>query len=153
MSGSAVEVSITIDAPVEDVFDLAMNPNGTLDWVTIAREVKDVKGTYTEEGFEMKQQLCLRGVPFWVSWDLVEVRAPNYARFEGKGPMRSKAFIENRLEEKDGKTVFHYRNEFKAPLGPLGSTASKVLTGGVPEREANASLQNLKKLAEQRVKA
>lgn len=153
MSGSAVEVSITIDAPVEEVFNLAMDPDGTLDWVTIAREVKDVKGSFTEEGFEMKQQLCLRGVPFWVTWDLVEVRAPYFARFEGKGPMRSKAFIENRLEEKGGRTVFHYRNEFKAPLGPLGSTASKVLTGGVPEREANASLQNLKKLAESRVRA
>ena len=79
---------------------------------------------------------------------LVEVDAPHYARFEGKGPMRSKAFIENRLEEKDGKTVFRYKNEFKAPLGPLGATASKVVTGGVPEREATASLKNLKQLAE-----
>jgi hypothetical protein len=62
--------------------------------------------------------------------------------------MRSKAIIENRLEERDGKTVYRYKNEFKAPFGPLGSTAEKVLAGGVPEKEARASLAKLKALAE-----
>jgi uncharacterized protein YndB with AHSA1/START domain len=150
---SAVEVEIFINAPVEDVFSLAMDPKSTLEWVTIARDVKDVRGEPTAEGFEMKQQLCLRGVPFWVTWDLVEVDAPHYARYEGKGPMRSKAFIENRLTERDGGTHYRYTNEFKAPFGPLGSTAQRIVAGGVPEREAHASLENLKKLAESRVRA
>ena len=145
---STVVVEMQIDAPIDEVFALAMDPKRTLDWVTIARDVKDVKGSPTAEGFEMKQQLCLRGVPFWVTWDLVEVDGPNFARYEGRGPMRSKAFIENRLTEQDGGTLYRYSNEFKAPFGPLGSTAQRVLAGGVPEREARASLQNLKKLAE-----
>jgi uncharacterized protein YndB with AHSA1/START domain len=150
---SVVEVSMQIDAPIDEVFALAMDPQTTLEWVTIARAVKDVKGDPTVEGFEMKQQLCLRGVPFWVTWHMVEAEAPSYARYEGRGPMRSKAIIENRLSEQDGGTLYTYRNEFKAPFGPLGSTAEKVLAGGVPEREARASLQNLKKLAEARVRA
>jgi uncharacterized protein YndB with AHSA1/START domain len=145
---SVVEVEIHINAPIDDVFALAMDPKRTLEWVTIARDVKDVKGSPTAEGFEMKQQLCLRGVPFWVKWDLVDVDGPRFARYEGKGPMRSKALIENRLSEQDGGTLYHYTNSFKAPFGPLGSTAEKVLAGGIPEREARASLQNLKKLAE-----
>jgi hypothetical protein len=150
---SVVEVSVQISAPIDEVFALAMDPKRTLDWVTIARSVKDVKGSPTAEGFEMKQQLCLRGVPFWVSWDLVEVDAPRFARYEGKGPMRSKALIENRLSEKDGGTLYEYTNEFKAPLGPLGAAASSVVAGGVPEREARASLQNLKQLIESRVRS
>ena len=150
---SLVEVSIQIDAPIDEVFALAMDPRRTLEWVTIARDVKDVDGSPTAEGFEMKQQLCLRGVPFWVSWDLVEVEAPRYARFEGHGPMRSKALIENRLTESNGGTRYHYTNEFKAPFGPLGSAAQRMIAGGVPEREARASLENLKKLAESRVRA
>jgi hypothetical protein len=150
---SVVEVDIHIKAPIDEVFALAMDPKTTLDWVTIAREVKDVKGEPTAEGFEMKQQLCLRGVPFWVKWDLVEVEVPGFARYEGRGPMRSKASIENRLTEKDGGTHYRYRNEFKAPFGALGSTAERVVAGGVPEREARASLENLKRLAESRVRA
>ena len=150
---SVVEVSIQINAPIDEVFELAMDPKRTLDWVTIARSVKDVKGSPTAEGFEMKQQLCLRGVPFWVTWDLVEVDTPRFARFEGRGPMRSKALIENRLTEKDGGTLYHYKNEFKAPFGPLGAAAEHIVAGGVPEREARASLQNLKQLAESSVRA
>jgi uncharacterized protein YndB with AHSA1/START domain len=147
---SVVEVDIHIKAPIDEVFRLAMDPQTTPEWVTIAREVKDVEGDPTSEGFTMRQQLCLRGVPFWVTWDLVESDAPRFARYEGKGPMRSKAFIENRLSEEDGGTRYRYRNEFKAPFGPLGSTAQRVLAGGIPEREARASLENLKRLAENR---
>ena len=150
---SVVEVDIHINAPIDEVFKLAMDPACTPEWVTIAREVKDVSGDPTTEGFHMKQQLCLRGVPFWVTWDLVESDPPNFARYEGKGPMRSKAFIENRLTEEDGGTRYSYRNQFKAPFGPLGSTAQRVLAGGIPEREAIASLENLKRLAESRVRA
>lgn len=150
---SVVEVSTFIKAPVDEVFALAMDPHRTLEWVTIARNVKDVKGSPTAAGFEMKQQLCLRGVPFWVTWDLVEVDTPRYARFEGRGPMRSKALIENRLTAKDGGTLYEYKNEFHAPFGPLGAAAEHVIAGGVPVREANASLQNLKNLAENRVRA
>ena len=150
---SVVEAEIEIDAPIDEVYALAMDPKRTLEWVTIARDVKDVKGSPTAKGFEMKQQLCLRGVNFWVTWDLVEADAPRFSRFEGKGPMRSKAFIENHLSERDGKTLYRYRNQFKAPFGPLGSTAQRVVAGGIPEREAQASLVALKKLAESRVKA
>jgi len=148
MSGSVVVVDIDIKAPIDQVFAAAMDPHRTTEWVTIARAVKDVEGEPTDEGFEMKQQLCLRGVPFWVEWHLVEVDAPHHAKYEGKGPMRSKAFIENTLSERDGVTHYEYRNEFKAPFGPLGSTAQRVLAGGVPEREAKASLQRLKALLE-----
>jgi uncharacterized protein YndB with AHSA1/START domain len=150
---SVVEVSIQINAPVDEVFALAMDPQRTLEWVTIARHVKDVKGAPTAAGFEMKQQLCLRGVPFWVHWDLVEVDAPYFARYEGKGPMRSKALIESRLTERDGGTLYEYKNEFKAPFGPLGAAAEHVVAGGVPVREAHASLENLKQLAESAVRA
>ena len=48
----------------------------------------------------------------------------------------------------NGGTRFEYENEFKAPMGPLGAAASRALVGGVPEREAQASLKQLKALLE-----
>jgi hypothetical protein len=49
----------------------------------------------------------------------------------------------------DGEgTHFEYENEFKAPGGLLGKAASRVVVGGVPEREAKRSLQQLKALLE-----
>ena len=150
---SVVETSIDIEAPIDEVFQLAMDPDGTQEWVTISRGVVRHSGSPDTEGFTMDQKLCLRGVTFKVHWELVEVDAPRFARFEGRGPMRSKAFIENRLSERDGVTHYEYRNEFKPPLGPLGNAAQHVIAGGVPEREARESLQNLKRLAESRVRA
>jgi len=61
---------------------------------------------------------------------------------------RSHAETEYRLTAVDGGTRFDYRNEFTAPLGPLGRVASRALVGGLPRREADASLRRLKALAE-----
>lgn len=147
---SVVIAQIDIAAPPQSVWDFAMDPDRTLDWVTIAREVGDTSSGPMKEGYRMDQKLCLRGVSFWVHWELKEIDAPWFARWEGKGPARSRAVIEDRLTEHDGGTRFDYRNEFKAPLGPLGAAASRVVTGGIPEKEANASLAQLKRRLESR---
>lgn len=145
---SVVVAQIDIAAPPQEVWRVAMDPDRTLDWVTIAREVGETSGGELRPGYRMDQKLCLRGVTFWVHWELEEIDAPWFARWEGRGPARSKAIIEDRLAEHDGGTRFDYRNEFKAPLGPLGAAASRVVTGGIPEKEANASLRRLKALLE-----
>lgn len=144
-----VRTSIDVEAPVQEVFDYAMDPRRTLDWVTIVRGLGHVDPGPLREGFEMEQKLCLRGVSFKVRWTLVELDAPRLARWEGRGPARSKAVIEDRFSEGDGGTTrFDYANEFQAPFGPLGSVASKALVGGIPEKEANASLARLKAAVE-----
>lgn len=145
---SLVTAQIHIDAEPQRVWDFSMDPEKTLEWVTIARDIGEVSDGEFREGYRMDQKLCLRGVSFWVHWELKEVDAPWFARWEGKGPARSKAVIESRLSERDGGTRFDYKNEFKAPLGPLGAAASRVVTGGVPEKEANASLRRLKQALE-----
>jgi uncharacterized protein YndB with AHSA1/START domain len=150
---SVVIAKLHIDAPPQAVFDYCMDPASTPKWVTIVRGIHDVDDGPMRVGFRMGQTLCLRGVPFKVKWELKELDAPWYARWEGKGPARSVAIIEDRLAEEDGGTRFDYRNEFRAPFGPLGSVASGVLVGGIPEREANASLARLKAQVEARVRA
>lgn len=145
---STVAVSIDIAAPVQVVWDFAMDPRSTLDWVTIARSVGHVDEGPLRVGFRMDQTLSLRGVPFRVAWTLVALEAPHFARWEGRGPARSTAVIEDHLSERDGSTHFVYTNSFRAPLGPLGSVASRTVVGGIPEKEAMASLRRLKQMLE-----
>jgi uncharacterized protein YndB with AHSA1/START domain len=147
---SVVTATIHIDAPPETVFAECMDPASTQEWVTIVRGVHDVDEGDLRVGFRMGQTLCLRGVKFKVAWELTALDTPWFARWEGRGPARSKAIIENRLAEDGDGTRFDYRNEFKTPFGPLGSVASGVLVGGIPEREANASLEQLKRMVEAR---
>ena len=96
----------------------------------------------------MEQTLCLRGVNFRVRWELTECDEPTRAVWEGRGPARSHAQTEYALAPSNGGTRFHYRNEFRPPLGPLGAAASRALVGGIPARESNRSLERLKALVE-----
>jgi len=148
---STVRTSIDIAAPPEAVWEFVMDPTKAAEWVTIHRGLKDHDGGILRPGYRMDQRLCLRGVSFDVHWQLVEVDAPRYALWEGKGPARSKARIVDRLSEDGaGGTHFEYENEFHAPFGPLGAVAARALTGGVPQREADASLKRLKQILEAR---
>ena len=139
---SEVITSITIDAPPEKVWEVVMDPHRLGEWVTIHRKLNSASKD------EMEQTLHVRGVNFHVRWELEECEAPTHAVWRGRGPARSHAETEYRLTAVDGGTRFAYRNEFKAPLGPLGAAASRALVGGLPEREAHQSLRNLKSLVE-----
>jgi carbon monoxide dehydrogenase subunit G len=146
---SKVNASIQIDAPPEEVWAVVMDPERLGDWVTIHRKVGKISDRPLRDGSTLEQTLCLRGANFKVKWKVDEAREGECAVWEGKGPARSKAHTTYRLSANgNGGTRFDYENEFKAPLGPLGAAASRALIGGVPQREANRTLQQLKRVVE-----
>jgi len=147
---SVVTASIDIDASMQEVWDYVMDPSHYGEWVTIVDAVSNIDRGPLRRGFRMDQTLHLRGVRFKVHWKLDTVRAPECARWEGNGPARSRAVTEHHLSSRDGLTHFDYRNEFRTPFGPLGAAASKVIVGGIPEKEARASLVRLKQILESR---
>ena len=126
-----------------------MDPNRLEEWVTIHRSVKVKSSDPREQGAQMDQVLHILGVSFKVHWTLDSVAASRRAEWHGRGPALSHALISYRLTANpDGTTKFDYVNEFHPPGGPLGSVASRVLIGHVPEREAHESLKRLKQLIE-----
>ncbi len=145
---SVVHARIDIDATPQEIWDVVMDPARFGDWVTIHRKLCSADTGRLCEGFKMEQKLALHGAPFTVKWTATEVDEPHVGTFEGRGPARSYARVTNRLSEHNGGTRFDYENEFKAPGGAMGALASRVLVGGMPEREANKSLKRLKALLE-----
>jgi uncharacterized membrane protein len=147
---SEVRATIEIDAPADRVYDLMLDADRLHEWVTIHHKVNHVDDGKPRKGFQMDQTLSLRHAHFKVHWTLTEADRPYAATWEGRGPAGSYARTSYRLKDLNGgRTRFEYENEFKAPGGILGAAASRVIVGGVPEREANRSLQNLKALLEQ----
>jgi len=138
-----------IKAAPERVWEVVMDPLLLERWVTIHRRLVESDPPPPRCGFRMRQVLALRGVGIEVSWELIDCQPPYLAVWEGRGPARSKALTEYRLEEADGGTNFIYLNRFQPPLGLLGTVASKALVGGVSEREAVRSLNLLKALVEE----
>jgi uncharacterized membrane protein len=146
---SIVHAQIDIDAPVEHVWAVVMDPNRLKDWVTIHRSVRDASDEPLRRGSTMEQVLHMRGVSFHVHWTVVAVSAPNRAEWEGVGPAHAHARIVYQLTAgSDGTTSFEYTNEFTVPGGRLGSVASHVIVGAASEREAHNSLLRLKALLE-----
>ena len=145
---SQVRARIDIEAPPERVYDVMLDPQRLHEWVTIHRKVDRSDAGAPFEGFELDQTLCLRHANFKVHWTLTLAERPHRATWEGRGPAGSYARTSYRLTPTGGGTHFEYENEFKAPGGFLGAAAGRVVMGGVPEREAQRSLQQLKALLE-----
>ncbi len=146
---STVTASIEIAAPPTAVWDVVMDPTRLGDWVTIHRKLRSSDDGPPRVGYRMEQQIHLRGVSLDVRWMLMDCEQGTHAVWEGRGPAHSRARTEYRLRASgDGHTHFDYRNEFRAPLGPLGALASRALVGGMPEREATRTLDRLRELLE-----
>lgn len=142
-------MSIEIDATIDDVWRTIMDPARLEEWVTIHRKLGRHSTGAPRAGATMEQTLCLRGANFKVHWELDECTAPEHALWRGRGPARSRAETEYRLcAVGANRTRFDYRNEFHAPLGVLGAVASRALVGGLPRKEAEATLKRLKALLE-----
>lgn len=143
-----VVTEIDIAATPEEVWAVVMDVQRLGEWVSIHKKLGRHSAGVPVVGAWMEQTLVLRGARFKVRWELTRCQAPHLAEWSGKGPARSKAKTGYRLEATDSGTRFHYHNEFRAPLGPLGAFASRALVGGLPQKEAQASLTNLRRLLE-----
>jgi uncharacterized protein YndB with AHSA1/START domain len=139
-----VTASTRIAVPPEEVWKMVMDADHLKDWVTIHRRLVHADEGPPRVGFEMDQQIHMRGVHLEVHWSLVDCRPGELAVWEGRGPARSRARTEYILTAEDGGTRFDYRNEFRAPLGPVGAIVSRALVRGMPEREARRSLERLR---------
>jgi uncharacterized protein YndB with AHSA1/START domain len=146
---SRVQVTATIKAPVERVWETLMNPDCLKEWLTIHHSVEGVSSRPLDEGSTMDQVLGLRGVSFRVHWTLVEVKQLAHAEWAGVGPAHSRARIRFELTaDGDDATQLECVAEFIPPNGRLGTVASRVIVGAASEREAKESLRRLKALLE-----
>lgn len=144
---STVTASIEIAASPAEVWDTVMDPDRLHEWVTIHRALRSHDPGPPRVGYRMEQQLHLRGVSIDVRWRLAECSPARRALWEGRGPARSRArTVYTLTPQPGGHTRFDYRNEFHAPLGPVGALASRALVGGIPEREASRTLERLRML-------
>ncbi|MEO7197193.1 MAG: SRPBCC family protein [Solirubrobacterales bacterium] len=146
--GDVVSQSIEIDAPIERVWDLVMDPDRLGEWVTIHEEVSDLPAGDLRKGSRFTQRLKLKGVPLKVWWEIMECDQPNEALWIGEAAAGAKARIAYELSERDGITVFDYENEFELPAGRLGKLAGRAFNALSGDREAEQSLARLKKVVE-----
>ena len=143
-----VSQSIEIEAPIEDVWALVMDPDRLGEWVTIHDSVSDVPEGDLKKGSRFKQEMKLKKVPLRVRWEVVECDAPKQAKWQGEAAAGARAQIVYELSELDGVTTFNYENQFELPAGKVGKLAGKAFNAMSGDREAKKSLKRLKELIE-----
>ena len=148
---SVVIASIDIDAPLQEVWDTIMNPGRMREWVTIVDRIDHVDPGPIRPGFRMSQTLHLRGVPFKVQLDARGARRAALRALGGQRARRARR-PSPRIASASatGAPTSTTATSFARPFGPLGAAASRVIVGGIPEKEANASLRRLREILEAR---
>ena len=116
--------------------------------MTIHRKLVNADEGPPRVGYEMEQQIHMRGVTLDVHWRLVECEPHAKAVWEGRGPARSRARTEYVLSGDDGTTRFDYATSSAHRSGPIGALVSRALVGGMPEREAKRTLARLRSCVE-----
>ncbi len=134
-----VERSITINAPVEKVFNYIEDPMNNPEWIPSVMEIKDVSGsgvgqhhrwTYKMAGILLKGETT------------VTEHIPNERRVtQGKGGVTS-TFIFN-FEAHDGGTMLKLVIEYIIPVPVIGKIAEKIVLKR-NEREADLAMANIK---------
>jgi uncharacterized protein YndB with AHSA1/START domain len=144
---ASVSTTIDIGTAPDRVWDLVIDLDRLGEWVTIHREVRGQAPASIEEGTTFSQRLEVAGTPFDVDWTATAVDAPQRLVWEGAGPAGSRARTSYALDAHAGGTRFTYENEFALPGGAVGDAAGSVVASRAG-KEAEASLQRLKQLAE-----
>ena len=146
---SSVASEIEIAAPPEAVWKVLMSPQRLGDWVTTHVALGDGAPRELSDGSSFVQTLSVGGPKFEVTWTVVEADRPRRVEWEGDGPAGSSARVVYDLESSgNGATTFRYENEFDLPGGPLGRLAGRTVGAATAKREAERSLENLKRLIE-----
>ena len=142
-----INAVIHIDAPREEVWDLATDLRRTGDWVSIHRGFPDGSPAELRAGSRFRQSLKVAGTRFHVEWTATEIDGPERLAWDGEGPAGTIAHTSYTLATVEGGTRFSYENEFTLPAGKLGKAAARAVSGQA-ERQANKSLARLKELVE-----
>jgi uncharacterized membrane protein len=140
---------ITIDAPVERVYDVVVDPSRLTEWVTIHDSLQDAPDRPLERGSELTQVLRIAGRTFRARWTVVENEPCKRVVWQGRGPLGSQARIVYRFDSGDEglETTFFYINEYELPGGPFGRLAGLAVSR-VAQKELDDSLQRLKTLVQ-----
>jgi len=138
---------ITIDAPVEKLYDVVVDPSRLTEWVTIHDSLEDAPDRPLERGSELTQVLRIAGRTFRVRWTVVENEPCRRVVWQGRGRLGSHARVVYRFDSDDEgrETTFSYINEYELPGGPFGRMAGLPVSL-VAQKELENSLQRLKTL-------
>ena len=143
-----VTASIDIDAPREEICDLDARPARLHEWVTIHRRVNDADDGRAARGLRDGADAVPARRELQGEVDAHGVRRPDRAAWEGRGPAHSRPHRPTSCSTATAARASSTRTSSPPRAASSARPPRRVIVGGVPEREATQSLQQLKALLE-----
>lgn len=138
-----------IDAPVERVTEIAMDPRHWASWWVNLSEPKKVEGD-GGAGTVVEHSYLMAGVPFRVTTRVLQneptATGGRHVRLEFGGPL--KGWQSWDYEPSGSGTMVSAEIEYNVPGAAVGKFADRVLVERLQERAREQTLENLKLLAE-----
>ncbi len=138
-----LEQSITINAPVEKVFNYVQDANNFLEWMASMTNVRDITGEGVGSKFKWTYKMI--GVPFNGESEVKELVPDQRLVIQSSGGVASTWTYT--FKEENDQTEINLGIEYTIPVPILGKMGEKLVLGR-NERELEISLLNIKERME-----
>jgi len=137
-----VETSVTINAPIEKVFDTIVDPALTAQWSSGVSEVTNIKGNPWEKGSSVDMAYHVLGMKFTQHMVTSEIEKPRKVIYEMTGGFPGT--FEFALERQGQATKVDTRIDYSVPGGIIGKIANQLLLERMNRKNMESSAEGLK---------
>ena len=145
-----IERAIQIDRSPREVFALLTDLDRLEEWATIAGETRDVSTRPIRNGTTFSQVMRVLGQELQTEWRVDELNAPHHVAYSATAPGGGELAMRQTVIPVDRGSRVELQIDYELPGGFIGELIDRAYVEGHNEREAERSLENLKRLLERR---
>ena len=125
--GSQVHVSVEVDAPPEDVWNVVADPRNLPRWDRHITKVVGVPRDGLEVGTEYTTRLTFWGVSAHVEAEVLDLKPTELSRIRLSGPLIQATVTTHITPIEEARTTLEHDVEYRFRGGPLGHIAARAL--------------------------
>jgi len=142
--------TIEIARPPEEIFDYITDLDRLAEWATMVKETRDLGDRPIKQGTTFSQTIKAAGsVDIDCDWHVKQLQRPRHVHYEATAPDGGQMQMSQTIMPLDGgRSKVEIDLDYDVPGGVLGQIADKLVFEGQNEKEADTSLENLKRILE-----
>ncbi len=142
--------TIEIARPPEEIFDYITDLDRLTEWATMVKETRDLGDRPIKQGTTFSQTIKAAGsVDIDCDWHVKQLQRPRHVHYEATAPDGGQMQMSQTIMPLDGgRSRVEIDLDYEVPGGILGQIADKLVFEGQNEKEADTSLENLKRILE-----
>jgi uncharacterized membrane protein len=146
-----IRISAHCEAPIEQVFELALDVKRIPEWDPFFHEIKNISGPPGQVGTSFDTVMKVLGRPIEGHMQVTEVERPRLVTLVGVAPGGGKLTWTTRFTPAGTGTDSENEVDYELPAGFLGEMADKLFAERAIERDMKHSTENFKALVEAKV--